>query len=344
MENDNLFVCAYAIVQFEVRCDCIAHFLQGSTRVSSYHQKGTISDDNSKIEMSNENIAQSSSNSNSCHNVAQNESHQNPHASIPAAIADVGFQSVYPMNLLNLYCTDMLKRQNEPSPTTTIQAHPCLDQQLDESLRVIDFLLGNPGQAGHYPASSSLLEGAIQIVDQYFSSLATMNHEIDSTLNTSTTSNNKNRRGSNRIDTISRMQSPAGRSLYLVSKGSKSGTKRSVSSTSSVEQDTSSHYLCFLSEEMQMTDSSATNSSPPLSYCSCRSFIERNRTTLSHGTSHRNRSIFLCKHLFAIKLLPVFGTTLGIARKKSESPFCLPTMEFVSEEDYSRAIIQRLIN
>lgn len=273
----------------------------------------------------------------------QQHSHQTPRSSTPEVIANVETSTVNPTILLNLYCAELLRRQNQTSPTTTPPQHQCIVQRLNEPLRIIDFLLGNSAQPGHQPSSSSVMEGALQIIDHCFLNFANMNNDIGSLSNTTTHGSNKNRRDKNHIGTISRMQSPAGRSLYLFSKGSKSGAKNCACITSSVEQDVSSYYLCFLSDEGPTSD---THNIPHLSYCSCRSFLERNRTTLSHGVCNGDRTtrVSLCKHLLTIKLISVFRTTLGNATERANIQFNIPTMEFASEEDYSRAIIQRLID
>jgi hypothetical protein len=272
----------------------------------------------------------------------RDHSHRTFHSSIPEALADENNLAACPMNLLNLYCADLLRRQKQTLPTSTLPQHGSHGQRLDEPLRVIDFLYGNPTQLCHHPSLSSLTEEAMQIIDHNYLNYVCMNIEIDSASNTMTNSSNKNRRDTNRIDTISRMKSPAGRSLYLVSKGSKSGKKSCVGNTIALDFDTSPHYLCLLSEETSIPDPTVTNDLPSMTYCSCRSFLERNRTNLSPEMFNRDRAILLCKHLLAIKLQPVFGTALGIAPESINSQFNIPTLEYASEEDYSRAIIKRL--
>lgn len=275
-------------------------------------------------------------------------SHGTPTSSLPAAIVDVGSHTACPASLLNYYGADLRQRQHQSSksPNSPFFQHQHQDQHLDESFRVIDFLFGNSSRINQFQTSSSLTEGVIQILDQYFLNCASMNNKCDAssntTVNTSTGSNIKKRRGTNCIDTISRMESPAGRSLYLVSKGAKSGKKRCNENTNSTKQDTSSHYLCLLSDEIPVFDNSPSSSPPHLSYCSCRSFLERTRTTLPNERISCDRSMILCKHLLAIKLLPVFGTALGVASEHSNDLYIIPTKYFASEEDFSRAITQRL--
>jgi hypothetical protein len=164
---------------------------------------------------------------------------------------------------------------------------------------------------------------------------------MHSSLTTTNYCDNKNRRDTYCSNTIARMQSPAGRSLYLVSKGSKSGAKYCSGIANSGKQEISSHCFCILSDELPLHYAFANKNSSPLSYCSCRSFFELNRTT-SHEMCESDGAISLCKHLLAIKLLPVFDTRLTIAPEHEKTQFHLPTMEVASEEDYSRAIIQRL--
>lgn len=269
-------------------------------------------------------------------------SNDTPTSSLPAAIVDVGSHTACPTSLLNYYGADLRQRQyqSSKSPNSALLQHQPQHQLLDESFRVIDFLFGNSARINQFQTSSSLTEGAIQILDQYFLNYAIINNEGDASSNTTvnTGSSNKKRRGSNCIDTIARMESPAGRSLYLVSKGAKSGKKRCNDNTNSTIQDTSSHYLCLLSDEIPIFDTSSSSSPPHLSFCSCRSFFERTRTTLISC----DRSMILCKHLLAIKLLPVFGTALGVASEHSNALHSIPTMGFASEEDFSRAITQRL--
>ena len=252
---------------------------------------------------------------------------------------------VPPIDLLSLYSAGLLRRRSQTTKTSHIDFQQlCHSQQLDEPLRVIDFLFNDDAQVGHQPASSSIVEGAIQILDQYFLNHASMNTEIDSISRMTTNSIHKKRRYTNVIDTLSQMKSPAGRSLYLVAKGSKSEKKRCHGDTSTTKHDSSSHYLCLLSDEIPKSDAYLINTLPPMLYCSCHMFLERNRTLQAHETANRDRSVALCKHLLAIKLLPVFGAAFGISPEESSTEFSIPTMEFASEEDYGRAIVQRLTN
>jgi hypothetical protein len=107
---------------------------------------------------------------------------------------------------------------------------------------------------------------------------------------------------------VTRLQSPR-RSLFTV-KGSSSSSSSSRSATTTAD----SCYMCILPETNQKT----TTDEPRMYYCSCRSFLERSRSCNS-----------ICKHLLAIKLMPVLGMTCAI-------------MEVSSEEEFSRAVLRRL--
>lgn len=60
----------------------------------------------------------------------------------------------------------------------------------------------------------------------------------------------------------------------------------------------------------------------PIYFCSCRSFLERNRHSISEGSC-------LCKHLLAIRLLPVLNV----------KPFLIETM---SDDEFANILMQRI--
>jgi hypothetical protein len=98
------------------------------------------------------------------------------------------------------------------------------------------------------------------------------------------------------------------RSVYLV-KGSSSFASRGKGRTSSSE-DT---YLCIIPQ---------SSDELPIYFCSCRSFLERNR----HPT---NESSCLCKHLLALRLMPVLQVQPVL-------------VETASDDEFSNMLMQRI--
>jgi len=89
------------------------------------------------------------------------------------------------------------------------------------------------------------------------------------------------------------------RSLYLVRSSSYSRGKEDPSS-----------YLCILPSK---------DCSHPIYYCSCRSFLERSRST----------GICLCKHLLALRLMPVLQVQCT-------------TVDTVSDKEFANHVIQQM--
>ena len=109
---------------------------------------------------------------------------------------------------------------------------------------------------------------------------------------------------------VTSLRSPR-RSLYAV--------KASVARGRGRQQQQDSSYLCFLpNHEQQQQEVSS------ICYCSCRSFLEKSRNASGTETAS-----IVCKHLLALKLMPVLGLTCQ-------------TVELSSEEEFSRAVLQRL--
>jgi hypothetical protein len=232
--------------------------------------------------------------------------------------------------------------------------------------------------ASHNQLKSCLVDGALQILDESFSNRCTTfpNHDDNRFL----ANIRENNAGNHRIrrkgtaNGISRLESPNGRIAYLVSKRT-SCTKKKRSSLPSIDapvgmdqpEDTcSSCYLCMLPDEMalprdfssliqaqQRADNAEYPSNRPLQpYCSCQSFLElcRRSTNDFSVSDHSNKCVVICKHLLAIRLLPYFSHSQPEENllKKSTAPIDhnsnISTMKFVSEEDFSRAILQRILN
>lgn len=137
----------------------------------------------------------------------------------------------------------------------------------------------------------SCLDGALQVLEQ-----------------NCTITDNGSRRS---LHNITQLQSPQ-RSLFLV-KGSSSSRGQGVAAASC--------YLCILPESFNAIAPTNDASDVAIYYCSCRSFLERSRSSNSSGA--------ICKHLLALKLMPILGMSCA-------------NMVFQSEEEFSRAVMQRL--
>jgi hypothetical protein len=262
-------------------------------------------------------------------------------------------------NLINLHLEHLTRQRQNVSSKSQIASIKEQEEKkylFDESLRVADFLYGNTARIGHRQSSSScLMNDAMQILDQCCYSKE--NDLLSNAPLYQSTKSKKYRRNSNSHDTISRMRSPSGRSLYLVAKGAKASALVSVqpmlddmdTSSTADHYDMSSHYLCCIPDEAPIRDETSCNARAASlqPYCSCQSFLESNQlkqTQLLVGCFNR-APLVLCKHLLALTLLQMFGTGFGVvAQDAPHSEFSIPTMDFATEEDYSRAIIQRLFN
>jgi hypothetical protein len=275
-------------------------------------------------------------------------------------------------------------------------SHSAISNNLDQTLQVIDFLFGNPGS----DTCTSLVDGAIQILDQHFSNSSTNSTSLpDDKFSTTQCRNDDNNQrpqqprprntSSNTGNVILRLRSPNGRFVYIVSKNSSIATNKNrhpqfsssitvTNSTNATISNTpdqmkdheSSWYLCILPDTTASLPVQSDNNidEPLLCYCSCPSFLERSKACYNYNIDSNGRSsnagnhsgyynssapTHLCQHLLAIQLLPYFGrdtteafTTLSSTRSIHDTVLeeIIPTMEFVSEEDYSRAILQRVFH
>lgn len=100
------------------------------------------------------------------------------------------------------------------------------------------------------------------------------------------------------------------RSAYLVKGSSSLLSRGGMSSSSSSSEET---YLCIVPH---------VSDDVPIYFCSCRSFLERNRHPTNEGPC-------LCKHLLAIRLMPVLKVQPVL-------------METVSDDGYANILMQRI--
>ena len=205
--------------------------------------------------------------------------------------------SLHPLSVLNQYIASL----DDEQPST----QRAKQQRQDEILKTADFLFG-----------AAALDGALGVLEQNCSSTTAAPAAADGgvcSLN------------------VTRLQSPC-RSLYTV-KGSASRAGRGwggAAAAAGGAQPADSCYLCLLPTGDEHDKQEATASSSPIYYCSCRSFLEKSR--------HHNSSVaggaaaapaIVCKHLLALKLMPVLGLTCT-------------TVELPSEDEFSRAVLQRV--
>lgn len=101
------------------------------------------------------------------------------------------------------------------------------------------------------------------------------------------------------------------RSLFLV-RGSSARSRGSHSE----------YYLCILPDEIIEDEGVRHHSCGALYYCSCRSFLERSRSTSDSNTC-------LCKHLLALALLSSLSVKTA-------------TVETLSDEEFSTLLLTRL--
>jgi hypothetical protein len=324
--------------------------------------------------------------------VLYNYSHTHQHcaASAPDVLKDDAARAAPAANSPNSFvATNATRRQSMP--------YVVGNARLDNDLRVMDFLIGSslshPGGTGSYMVpsasnsqlNSSLVDGALQILDESFSNTCREKLPLGDRLSANVRAHNDSNhqpRSKTSGTGISRLISPNGRIAYLVSKGT-SNTKKKYSSLSSKDtpvgteqpQDKySSCYLCMLPDEMalpgdfsslllsqgpfatklQSPDTVERPTCQPLQlYCSCRSFFElscrkTNDCRNDRDSDHNDLRMVLCKHLLAIRLLPYFlhseGDTVKEPIDHLDHIMHISTMKFVSEEDFSRAILQRVLH
>jgi len=117
---------------------------------------------------------------------------------------------------------------------------------------------------------------------------------------------------------VKAVSAPSQRFLYLVQASSSSSSTRRTSTGPS-------DYLCLLPTKP------LSSSSPSFYFCSCRSFFEKSRAAWSvrhtnhqtSGTAASGRSSpSLCKHLLALKLMPLFRVQCSVTKLISDEEFC----------------------
>ena len=180
---------------------------------------------------------------------------------------------------------------------------------------------------------------------------------------------------------ISRLLSPNGRSVYLVANGT-SNKKKALFPSPMInnpvgmecpKDECVSCYLCIVPDKMPLpTNLSSVQRSPtPLSafagsllpdqpvlhYCSCQTYFDHScrlagngfaGNRVADGSGKKDISTILCEHVLAIRLLHFFLCTNESAVRPTSDPLCpsfnIPTMKYVSEDDFSRAILQRILH
>lgn len=205
------------------------------------------------------------------------------------------------------------------------------DQQIDEILRVADFLLGSAcvmhqpptcdGSSTLGPSSSGshLLDGALALLDACTSSAGGETNPIFASHSASSPSLPSSPSLITRVTSI-----PSGRFLYLIRKGSLSSQASPSSSASRrrlqnrrQEQDPSSCYLCLLPDEDD-DDGEDQIEQEGVYYCSCRSFHGRGARASSSSSLAPPT---VCKHLLALVLCQVLGVPLGLVDAASDEEF-----------------------
>jgi len=215
----------------------------------------------------------------------------------PIALSKPPQDCLYPLHVLNRYLASLEKEQT----ANDAAARP---KRQDEILQTVDFLYG------------SALDGALAVLESSGSDGGS------GTGYCTTTSHN-----------VTRLQSPR-RALYTVASSSTKSSMRGgprAAGPSSWSQSQDSCYICMIPENNNNNnnnneDNNANgnpdeDSSGEIYYCSCRSFLEKSRNSGS--------VVSLCKHLLALKLMPVLGLTCT-------------TVQLPSEEEFSRALLQRV--
>ena len=190
-----------------------------------------------------------------------------------------------PLITLNRYLAGLETLDN------TVDSSTIASNRQDEILQTVDFLYG------------SALDGALSVLESF------SNYVSGPTSSAVATA-------------VTRLQSPH-RSLYTVSASTTTarGGRGGPSWHQHQQQQDSCCYLCIIPAENNHDH--PEDSDTGIYYCSCRSFLEKCRSTSSGGGS-------LCKHLLALKLMPFLGLTC-------------PTVRLASEEELSRALLQRLL-
>ena len=209
-----------------------------------------------------------------------------------------------PLLVLDQYLASLEQPRTDTSNSTLKETTTTLKRQ-DEILQTVEFLYG------------SALDGALSVLDSTTSSVPGRSSSVTAAPPPI-------------ASTVTRFQSPQ-RSLYMVAASSVRGRAAAGLSTAVHHQQQDSHYLCILPANNQHDATTSTSTGSSIYYCSCRSFLEKNRSnSSSHGaTTFATATVSLCKHLLALKLMPVLGWTCS-------------TIHFTSEEEFSHALLQRL--
>lgn len=177
-----------------------------------------------------------------------------------------------------------------------------------------DVGVNNSGSIPHAQSATAHQDEILRVVDFLFESILEGSLAI---LNSSET-------------LISKVVSaPSHRFFYLVQTSSSSSSTRRVGGGQGSTRTSSgpSDYLCLLPAHK----SSSSYSPSPIYYCSCRSFYEKSRATWSGRHSiHQNSGIAatgrsspsLCKHLLALKLMPLLRVQCSMTELNSDDEFC----------------------
>jgi hypothetical protein len=113
------------------------------------------------------------------------------------------------------------------------------------------------------------------------------------------------------------------RSLYLVKGSSSSSQARSQQQAyGSSSLPAAEYYLCLVPNENEALQRSSSS----IFYCSCRSFLERSRSSTASSSSS---SSSMCKHLLALSLMTCLGVKAAV-------------VETVSDEEFSNFVVSRL--
>ena len=242
---------------------------------------------------------------------------------------------LHPLHVLELYLDSMQQVSeeggqgggggNSDSIVSINTGHHRKSEQerIDETLSAVGFLFGNT------------LEGALSILEPPPpppSSLQQQQHYGQNYHH-----GQRQEQQQQQQPTITKVvAATSGRSVYLVKGSSCSGYAGSRmggnNKSSSAGGGGAGEYLCIVPEKQQRQVGrmrTASTPSPSASiggcchYCSCRSFLERS------GRSS-DSAVVICKHLLALKLLPVFG-----AAKEN-------LIETVSDDEFARIVVSRI--
>ena len=225
----------------------------------------------------------------------------------PSALCTPPQSCLNPLLVLDQYLASLEQPRTDTSNSTLKETTTTLKRQ-DEILQTVEFLYG------------SALDGALSVLDSTTSSVPGRSSSVTAAPPIAST--------------VTRFQSPQ-RSLYMVAASSVRGRAAAAAGLSTAVRQQDSYYLCILPADNQhdTTTNSSTSTGSSIYYCSCRSFLEKSRSNSSnssHGaTTLATAGVSLCKHLLALKLMPVLGWTCS-------------TIHFTSEEEFSHALLQRL--